>query len=114
MKRLLLPLFFCFAQPVFADVLCTVEAGWGLQFNSGMAPAYYEAYQILKNGSKSEADVEIQQVYSSPIEFRARILFDGQNTHIRADLSSRDGEYAVYTGTIQIEKKLTLLVCKQN
>jgi hypothetical protein len=106
--------FILSVQPVFADVNCTVESGWSLQFNSGNTPQFEEVYQLLQSGDLSDADVEIQQVYMSPGEFKARVLFDGQNTHIRTELSSRNGEYAVYTGTLDIEGKLQTVVCNQN
>ncbi len=116
MKNLFITIVsFLITSTAFADVLCWPSgASWGLQFNSGNTPYFQEAYQVLQSGELSAADVEIQQAYMSPSEFKARALFDGQNTHIRAELSSRNGEFAIYTGTIGIEGKLQSVTCSQN
>ncbi len=103
-----------FGSAAYADVGCKVNAGWSLQFNSGDSLTFTEAYQVLKDGSRSTADVVLQQVYESPAEFKARVELNGQSVEIRTSLSSRNEEYAIYTGTLTNDGVLEVVTCNQN
>lgn len=103
-----------FSTSAFADISCAVPNGWSIQFNSGSQVKFKEAYQVLKNGDKSEVDTVLLQAYESPGEFKARIELDGQSVNIRTNLSHRVGEYAVYTGTLTLNKIDTTVTCSQN
>lgn len=114
MKNILLVSAFLFSGSAFADVSCSTPQGWSIQFISGDQPTFFDAYQVLNDGSKSEADVTLQQSYSDVNEFKARVVLDGQNLNIKTNLSKRDGEYAVYTGTVTVDGTASTMTCKQN